>query len=200
MKILAIDQSSTISGICRIFVDDEMEPHYDIKQFRTDDLPTEAAKLIAWDKFMTEELARECRYVFIERPITPQGPAAARSIILHKIAGIIELACVKRPEVIFKQIVSTRLKKWAGSTNKQTVMLLARDVWQESIIDDNTADAAWLGHIAYHVALSVEPDNQARREVLKELLKSEHQVTTERLAARRLKSARKTARELKAAA
>lgn len=175
MKILAIDQSGSKTGVCRLFIEPGQSLEgvaFDIDTFDLSDVPGERAKLLAWDAFIRGELACGYGWVFIERPIVASGPAGGAGIFLHKIAAVIELACAKRDDVKFAQVAGARIKKWAGSQKKQEVMLKARDRWAQLITDDNTADAAWLGDIALHVVSGAAASNQAKREVVRDVLAS----------------------------
>lgn len=172
VRILAIDQSSTKTGYCMVTGEPDMEPRFEIAVYDLSDIPGERTKLVLWNRWIRQVLQMGWDWVLIERPIVASGPAAGVGIVLHKIAGLIEVAVAECGNgASFAQVAGARIKKYAGHAKKQEVAFLARERWGRAIVDDNTADAAWLGDIGYHLAAGVEGSNQARREVLRDVRK-----------------------------
>ncbi len=205
-SFIATDQSSSVSGICRVRVEGG-RPTFDIRRFDLRKTEGEMDKLLAWHRYANALLDEGPDAVVIERPITPFGDAAGSAIVLHKIAGIIEVNVAQRSQmlgpILYRQIAGARLKKWAigdGGGDKKLVMLAARDRWGEAIVDDNTADSAWLGDMTYHWLAGIDPVDPKRREVLVEVAKEAAQVREEKLEAGRARRARKAAKTAKEAA
>jgi Holliday junction resolvasome RuvABC endonuclease subunit len=162
---------------------------YDLQNVSVDE------KLTRWEAFIRQAI-EGMDAVLIELPIVPRNPAAAgASIILHKIAGIIEVA-VKEAGIPFRQVAGARLKKWArgeGVADKKRVKELARERWGKVIRTDNEADAAWLGDIGYHWLSGTDPVIRRRQEVLIEVAKEPEQVRGEAKAVKAAKKARAAA-------
>jgi len=165
LRILAVDQSKTQTGICYTNISISNGPYYCPDKFKIKANGTPETLCAWYEQFRLhiEGLVRPDLVVY-ETPVQvrPSG------MILYQIAGVMIHACAKR-EIPLLAVHNQTLKRWAGISGSEKPVAYAKSLldYDYPKMTADEADAIVLAQIGWYVAHEdSDPGTDLKREIV----------------------------------